>query len=387
MIHPHDVTTRDEPWTVRIVELARALQAQGHQVRLVYCPLAWERRLGVRRVGGVPAVPLTRRVGVGRRLGAIATVTRLAAWADVVHVQKCYHYVCLPALWAAWWHRLPLHYDWDDWEVQIYHASDGPSVATGWFLALWERTMLALADSVSVASRRLAALAVHWGRDRRHLALASVAADLEQFRPGVSGARVRAGYGDGAPVVLYLGQLHGAQYAHLFVRAARELLAQGVRARFLIVGGGYEAPRLRALADTLGVNGQLVVTGMVPHGEIPEYLAAADVVVACFERNAVTRCKSPLKIAEYLAAGKAIVASRVGEVGRMVGPAAVLVRPGDASALAEGIRRVLSDPVARRHLERLARARAEALGGWRQTARRLAGLYRRGVDRSAGARS
>ena len=118
--------------------------------------------------------------------------------------------------------------------------------------------------------------------------------------------------------------------------------------------------------------------GAVPHDEVPDYVAAADVCVAAFASNPVTQCKSPLKLAEYLASGKAVVASDVGEVRRMVGEAGVMVRPGDAQEMAEEIVRLLRDPEERQRLGRLARERVMAGLTWMHTARRLVEAYEAG---------
>ncbi len=82
------------------------------------------------------------------------------------------------------------------------------------------------------------------------------------------------------------------------------------------LGVSYEAKKL---AHELRLNDHLIFTGEVPHLDIPLYIAAADVTVACFEDNEQSRCKSPLKVVEYMASGKAIVASRMGEIQKMIG--------------------------------------------------------------------
>nr|HNT36994.1 glycosyltransferase [bacterium] len=121
-------------------------------------------------------------------------------------------------------------------------------------------------------------------------------------------------------------------------------------------------------------------TGMVAHEEMPEYLAAADVGVATFEDTEAVSAKSPLKIAEYLASGLPIVASRVGEVSRMVGEAGLLVPPGDSEAVAEAVLRILADSDTIESLGRAARQRAEAIYNWDQTASNLIQAYRRGIQ-------
>ena len=121
--------------------------------------------------------------------------------------------------------------------------------------------------------------------------------------------------------------------------------------------------------------GWVIFTGSVPHSEIPFYIAAATVCVAPFKDTLVTRCKSPLKIVEYMAMGKAIVASDVGEVRKMLGGVGILTSPGDHNAMAEGILLALEDPELRKNLEKASRERAELRYDWPKTAATLLAAY------------
>jgi glycosyltransferase involved in cell wall biosynthesis len=95
----------------------------------------------------------------------------------------------------------------------------------------------------------------------------------------------------------------------------------------MIVGEGFLEKSLRELVKDLGIEDKVIFTGSVPHHKIPEYISSADICVAPFRDTKVTRCKSPLKIVEYMAMGKAIVAGNVGEVRRLLGGIGILVEP------------------------------------------------------------
>ncbi len=388
MVHPHDIYSHVEPWTVRIEHLAREYVTRGHEVRLVYFPLDIEPpHLRERdHPDGYRTVPLCRwRKKLFTNCAAMRDIAR---WADVVHVQKCHPWAFVPAAWGAYREGKPLHYDWDDWELAIYNYSP-PSIGTGYFLAWFEGLAPGLADTVSVASAELRRLALEAGIAPRLLSDGHVGADTRVFHPDHDGASVRRLLGlEGRTVAMYLGQLHGAQYAELFLHAARHLA--NVRPEsdlaFVVVGYGGRFEELKQLARTLGLEGKLQFTGSIEHVKVPSYLAAADIVVACFEDNEQQRSKSPLKIAEYMACGKAIVASRVGEVPRMLGDAGVLVEPGNAWAIAREIDALAADPARRAALGRAARARAVARFDWRTTASNLLEAYTIAIDERARAR-
>jgi glycosyltransferase involved in cell wall biosynthesis len=308
----------------------------------------------------------------------IFIIGRLSAGVDVIHFQKCFHWVSIPALVAGYLLGKKLHYDWDDWEEQIYIAShQRPQCFVVWFLKTFERWLPRLVDTVSVASDHLRKLCLGWGVPPSAMVKAPVGADLVAFRPDVSGREIREKMGLTGPVVLYLGQLHSAQYAHLFLEAARQVAARVPQATFLIVGEGARRRELEDLNARLEP-APVVFTGYVEHKDIPGHVAAADVCVAPFEDNEITRCKSPLKIVEYMAAGKPVVASDVGEVRWMLDAAGVIVPPGDIEALAKGIVALLQDAPRRARLGALARRRAEEIFNWGRTAQGIAAAYSRG---------
>jgi len=319
---------------------------------------------------------LSRRVGIRPLLANIRRMIREGVWADIIHFQKCFYHAALPALVSAYVLNKPLHYDWDDWEIKIFHSSARQPRLIGMFLAMLERIIPYLCDSVSVSSTRLREECLRYGVPPRRIVMAPVGADLDLFHPSVSGSRIRERYMIDGPLVLYLGQLHGGQYAEQYIRAAKIVLNTLADVKFMIVGDGYRLAELKKLALDLAIGEQIIFTGSVPHRETPLYLAAADVAVACFEDNDITRCKSPLKIAEYLAAGKPIVASNVGEVKRMLGGAGIMVAAGDPRELAQGIVTMFSDEPLRKRLASKARQRALELYNWENTAENLLTAYR-----------
>lgn len=381
LIHPHDIYSSVEPWTVRICYLAMEFRKSGHQVRLVYFPLEWGKQKVAGFPEGITVIPLSRRHGPGILLKNIIRLYSLAAWADVVHFQKCFYHAAIPAIVSAFLRNKPLHYDWDDWEVKIYEVSTKPGVLRGIikvFLYILEETIPRLADTVSVASSRLRKECLRLGVSESRIVDAHVGADIVLFNPKVPGQQVRRQYNISKPLVLYLGQLHGGQYVDFFISAAARLVGDFKKDySFMIVGDGYQAQELKRLSLRLGLNGKLIFTGSVDHQLVPQYVAAADVCVACFAENEVTLCKSPLKIVEYMASGKAIVATNVGEVSAMLGKAGILTPPGDTDALAKGIIRFLEDSRLRRDAGIAARLRAEEEYNWTVTARNLLSAYKR----------
>ena len=146
-------------------------------------------------------------------------------------------------------------------------------------------------------------------------------------------------------IVLYTGQLLAGKGVDVLIRAAAEFDRHVL---FLIVGGSQQdihSLKKRTQADEM-TNVQFA--GFVPPWQVVHYQAAADVLVLPnTPDSAISDYTSPLKLFEYMAARRPIVASNLPVLKEVLndGENAVLVRPADPQALAEGIRRLLDDEV------------------------------------------
>jgi glycosyltransferase involved in cell wall biosynthesis len=142
-------------------------------------------------------------------------------------------------------------------------------------------------------------------------------------------------------------------------------------ATLLLVGDGPERPRIQALARKRNVTA--VFTGTVPHDELPLHLAAMDAALMVARPGGPFHY-SPLKLAEYLAAGLPVVAPRLGQpaVRLTDGVDAILVDAGDVAAITAAVCDLRDDPARRAEIGRAARAAAEAHWSWDDQIRRIA---------------
>ncbi len=163
----------------------------------------------------------------------------------------------------------------------------------------------------------------------------------------------------------YLGTLAPWQGLGTLVEALGRLKGRlEVRLRVVGTRKGHWLRDLRSLVRALGVRALLEVEGPLEAEQIPAFLAEAQVCLAPLPedpRNSLQGC-CPIKILEYLAAGRAILASRVRPVEEILehGRTGWLVRPGSPLALAEGILTLASRPDLVASLGRQGRAEAEA---------------------------
>jgi len=163
--------------------------------------------------------------------------------------------------------------------------------------------------------------------------------DLERFHLGVNGAPFRARLSVPAevPLVGMVGGLRVMKGHRVVVLAAQRLARQGIRPRFLFVGQGPAEPAIREAIELKGLTGQFTLSGFV--ADLPEAIAAMDVTLYVpLESDGMSRV-----IFECLAAGRPLVASRVGVVPEVVadGREALLVPAGDPAGLAHALSRLV----------------------------------------------
>jgi glycosyltransferase involved in cell wall biosynthesis len=183
---------------------------------------------------------------------------------------------------------------------------------------------------------------------------------------------------DGPAVVGYAGHL----YAWKGVDVLLEALARVPSVRGLIVGGHDAEPdfgRVRDRAQQLGIASRVEFTGLVAPRAVAGLLARATILVLPNLATAIsTRFTSPLKLFEYMAAGRAIIASDLPAIREVLrnGENAMLVPAGDAGRLAQAIDRLAGD---RELTNGLARAAFDDVAsfGWDRRAERLEAVLER----------
>jgi glycosyltransferase involved in cell wall biosynthesis len=178
------------------------------------------------------------------------------------------------------------------------------------------------------------------------------------------------------PVVAYAGHLYAWKGVDVLLHA----LALLPEASGLIIGGHAAEPdldRVKRLAKELGIRDRVTFSGMIEPGQVAERLASARILVLPNPASAIsTRFTSPLKLFEYMAAARAIVASDLPSIREVLtdNENALLVKPGDAAAMAEAIRRVINDRDFAQGLARNA-FRDVAQYTWARRAERLEKLF------------
>ncbi|HEX9374194.1 MAG TPA: glycosyltransferase family 4 protein [Roseiflexaceae bacterium] len=380
----------------RWLPLAQELAARGHVVRLIMLHPTYDRlpaALRRQERGGVVVYyagqmhvygPVDRRRYYGSaallRVTLLATLSLARAAlqfdADALHICKPQPMNGLAGMLAARRLGSPLYVDCDDYEA------GGNRVGASWqrgLLRFWEDGLPPRAAAVTVNTRFLQRRCAELGVPPARVTYVpnGIAADrlVAPDPRHVAGLRAALGLGD-APVAIYAGTLNEASHSVGLLLDAFALVARRLpEARLLLVGAGADREALIARARGLGLGERTIFVGYAPYGAVPAYLALASCSVDPVCDDAVAAARSPLKIVESLAAGVPVVTGDVGDRREMLGDmAGVLVAPGSARSLADGIAWALADRGRRARRAAAARERAAAYS-WDRLAERWLRVY------------
>jgi glycosyltransferase involved in cell wall biosynthesis len=183
-------------------------------------------------------------------------------------------------------------------------------------------------------------------------------ADTSVFKPA---AKEHLGF-----VMMYSGMLFKIKHILPLVDTIDRLKGDIKDLSCTVTGGGSRLGELKKIVEDRGLAKYFNFTGMVPYESLPALLNSADVLVAPFEDLPGIRYQSNVKVFEYMACGKPIVASRVGELDRVLnnGELGLLTKPGNSKSISEAILWIYRNPASADDMGAKARKKAEAEYDW-----------------------
>jgi glycosyltransferase involved in cell wall biosynthesis len=175
-----------------------------------------------------------------------------------------------------------------------------------------------------------------------------------------------------APRVGMVANLRPVKEPEILLRAARLVHSAHPDAVFQIAGEGELRPELEKQIEAFGLKQSFQLVGAA--ADVPAFLAGLDVAVLCSRSEGQSNA-----LLEYMAAGRAIVATAVGGNVELIEPGVngLLVPPGDPEALAQAVTRLLDDPDLAARFGRAARRRVEERYSLQARARRFEEFYAR----------
>lgn len=202
--------------------------------------------------------------------------------------------------------------------------------------------------------------------------------DVSLFAPSTKRDAVRRSLGFSEQFVIgFTGSFQHWHGLDKLVDSFARLRTNIPQAHLLLVGDGPARPDLEAKIDRLGLQECSTITGYVAQTQVPDMLAVMDVVTAPYPQLPQELWFSPLKLFEYMAAGKAIVASKAGQISTVIDHrhTGLLVEPGNIDELASSILYLYQNPDQRLKMGSNARKQAVAHHSWEQYVQRLEEVY------------
>lgn len=182
---------------------------------------------------------------------------------------------------------------------------------------------------------------------------------------------------DDDPVIGFVG---GFQHWHgldLLVESFSQLVQRFPKVKLLLVGDGPARENIERMVEKLGLGESTIFSGLVAQDRVPAFLSMVDIAVIPYPQLPKELWFSPLKLYEYMAAGKAVVATNSGQIAEVLvdGKNGLLVSAGDVDGLTAAISRLIDDYALRTSLGHNAQRQAIEKHSWDNYIKRLEGIY------------
>ena len=190
-----------------------------------------------------------------------------------------------------------------------------------------ERKVYSNADLILTLSPMLSQYVISMGAIETRVELLLLGVDTEVFHPNLDCTEIRQkwGFSEDAHIIVFMGTLFDFSGLDAFICRFPEVVREIPEAKLLIVGDGPQRPNLEGIVTKLGLQKQVIITGFQPYQAMPQYINLATICINPFLITDATRDIFPTKIVQYLACGKAVIATSL--------PGVIAVIPGERQVM------------------------------------------------------
>ena len=234
------------------------------------------------------------------------------------------------------------------------------------------------------------------GMPPERISIIPCGASATMFHPEIDARGIREKYSlNDSIVILYQGAVCKAFGIDTLLESMSKVSHRNGKAKLLIVGFHRSRGRVEFELDEeiiafkkktaqLGIEDKVIFTGPQPPEAIPSFIAASDICVNPAPYTLTHRAGSPIKVFEYMAAGKAVVSTDLESVEGVVidGETGLVVKP-DAEDIAEKILWLVENPDVRNRLGKSAREKVIAEFTWEKLGDELIDAYRQAIENHA----
>jgi len=177
-----------------------------------------------------------------------------------------------------------------------------------------EARSLRESDIVACVSEEVAEKLIQMGVESEKILVSPMAIDPFLFEQAYTGNQIRKELGlENNIVIGWTGSFRSFHGLDLLIQAFKEVHSDQPNSRLLLVGDGSERKPLEKLVSEMRLSDAVIFTGRQPFAKIPSYISIFDIAVVS-ARSAEGFHYSPLKLREYLAAGKPVLAPYAGDI-------------------------------------------------------------------------
>lgn len=387
------VENNSVPSDRRVWSIATALARAGYEVEVV-CPLgtrASERapsevRDGVRinryrlapATGGARGYLREYATALWQTWRIVRRLTRERPF-DIVHS-------CNPPdflLFAAWPARRAgarIVFDHHDLTPELFRARFGGAHSLLHRLTLAvERLCFRVADVVLATNDSYREVALTRGKKRpEQVFVVRNGPDLRRFRPRDPDPGLRGGK---QHLIGYAGMMAPQDGVDHALRALASLAQRRQDWHAIFAGEGESRPELMRLSGELGLLDRVQFVGWLDDEQMATLLCSCDVCLAPEPYTPLNDASTMIKIAEYMAMSRPVVAYALRESRFAAGDAAAYAQPDDVDSLAKRIDELLDDPERRARMGQIGRERVERELSWEHSERSLASAYGSALER------
>ena len=269
-------------------------------------------------------------------------------------------------------------YDHHDLAPEMYYArfgGKGNRLVHRWLVS-FERLSCRLADRVIATNHSYKKVEMERGRVlEQNITIVRNGHERARLRPVDPDPQLLA---EGKIIIGYVGVMGYQDGIDYLLRALRHLLYDLDRDDFFVVliGKGDAWASMKGLASQYGLEKHVWFTGRVADADLIRYLSTADICVDPDPSNPFNDRCTMIKMMEYMALGKPIVAFDLPEHRVTARRAALYVRPNDELEFARALVRLMDDPICRRKMGAFGRRRIETELAWHYCVPHLLSAYR-----------
>lgn len=283
----------------------------------------------------------------------------------------------ISALLLAKIHKIPLVVELDNPVVYEFKTFQPNYKTSKLILNFFEKINLKYADKVFTVSQEIKEYYVRKGIAASQIEVIYNGVNINQFNPAVDAAEALQKYKLGNALIIgFVGTFH---YWH-GIESLKTLMKNVIRlndnVKFLMVGsGGPMVKNLQTFIDSEGLSENVIFTGLIPYQKIPQHIAVMDIVLAPYSKLDFFYY-SPLKIFEYMACGKAVVTTGIGQILDLIkdGETGLLCEPDNINEMIAKINSLILDDSKRMKMGKAARQFIANNHSWDAQAQRLSSI-------------